>query len=167
MSKNKKPAKKYRPRLVNPAMILNQVLMRAQALASTDKLEDSQQTALSLRNWASFNAITKGNGEEFHANDLVNAANVALVMAEAGLGREFIPHIRAAQRSIVTMGARHEQRGKWLFTGQEIQLVREMLEIHDAQLQSDDCTEGYLMKCIEEVKARIVRGQVDKLEALA
>lgn len=167
MSKNKKPAKKYKPRPVNSAMILNQVLMRAQALASTDQLNDSQQTALSLRNWESFYTITKSEGEECHANDLVNAANVALVMAESGLGRHFISHIRAAQRSIVTMGARQEQRGKWLFTGPELHLVREMLEIHDAQLQSEDCTEGYLLKCIAEVKGRIERGHVDKLEAFA
>lgn len=167
MSKSKKPRKAYKPKQYDPASILNRVLMRAQVLASTDALDQTQQQQLKIRNWASFDAIVNGSGNESHANDLVNAVNVAMVMAEAGLGREEIPAIRAAQKAVIEMGARHEKTGRFGFDGPGLQAMKLLLSIHDAQLESDDCAEGFIVKCIEEVKARIQRGQIERLEEFA
>lgn len=167
MSKSKKPRKAYKPKQYDPASIMNRVLMRAQVLASTDALNQTQQQQLKIRNWASFDAIVNGSGNESHANDLVNAVNVSMVMAEAGLGREEIPAIRAAQKAVLEMGERHGRTGRYGFDGQGLQAMKLLLSVHDAQLESEDCTEGFLVRCIEEVKARIQRGQIERLEEFA
>lgn len=167
MSKSKKPRKAYKPKPYDTASILNRVLMRAQVLASTDTLDRTQQQQLSIRNWASFDAIVSGGGDACHANDVVNMVNVAMVMAEAGLGREEIPAIRAAQKAVLQMGERHDKTGRYGFDGPGIQAMKLLLSIHDAQLESADCTEGFLVKCIEEVKSRITRGQIERLEEFA
>ncbi len=160
MSKSKKPAKKYRPKHVEPVFALNKVLMRAQILASTEPIQGEQANGLSLRNWASFEAIKSGHGNHNHANDIVNIANMADILAEAGLGIEYIGQIRGSGLCVVEMGKRYERTGKWGFSGPELVKVRELLEIHDMQLESPDCSEGFIMRCVEEVKARIARGQI-------
>ena len=124
--------------------------------------EDLNRMLLACR--SGVDMIMRGTGTEAHANELVNAVNLATVLADAGLGDEWHSIIDAGRAAIVAMGTRAQpdgsHPGRYVFRGPELQAVQDLLDLHEVQLKDDRLTEGRLMAAVSEIHARRQRGQI-------
>ena len=117
--------------------------------------------ALKLKNHAALDSLLLGQGTRAHIDVMIAAVNVceALVRVRDGLGRDWATEIKAAQDAIFTMGKRGVEKGSFVFTGPEMNAVRVVVDLHDAQL--DDCTvremEQALFIVDEEIRLKKAR----------
>lgn len=138
---------------------------RARLSRSTDPLDGRQVRDLALYCHSALDAIRTGAGNDDHANHLALATNVALLLCEAGLGADWIDQVLLAQDAMVTLAARRNRIGRYVLSGVELQRLEALLDLHDAQLASDDCTEGLMMRALTEIKARVAAGNTIQLAA--
>lgn len=94
---------------------------------------------LKLKNHEALDSILKGQGTKDHVDVLIHAVNMseALIRIRDELGVDWKQEIREAQDAIYTMGKRGVEKGKFAFTGPEMNAVKLVMDLHDAQL--DDC----------------------------
>jgi len=128
MAKNKRPAKRHRPLAFhgNPLAILRD---HSQEALSLDQLRD-----LMIAVHSSLKAIRDGAGREEDVIQLAVASNITLILAEAGLGREYIPEVKTAQRHILRLSRLWAQWGRVDLDGDGLEAIRRMLELHDEQI---------------------------------
>lgn len=153
----KKPRKKYRPREVRPGAGLA-LLGHTAAAQSTNQLNPQQLRDLALGYSGALQALVHGSGSGHDLATLAVASNVALLLCEYGLGD--IDKAKAAQDACMHIGARALRVGKYILTGLELRQLQDLIDLHDAQLASPDCTEGVLVAVLKEVKARAEAGHV-------
>lgn len=91
---------------------------------------------LKIRNHAAMAAMTTGAGTRNDWDLIVGAVNMANVMCEQGIGDEFRPFTLAARDTMVEVGKRAMKTGRFLFKGDEIAVLNEFLDVHDAQLEN-------------------------------
>jgi hypothetical protein len=96
--------------------------------------------ALKLKNHAALDSILKGQGTRDHVDVLIAAVNMseALMRVRDDLGKDWAKEIRDSQDAIFTMGRRGVEKNKFAFTGPEMNAVKLVMDLHDAQL--DDCS---------------------------
>jgi hypothetical protein len=101
--------------------------------------------SLKLKNHEALDSILKGQGTREHVDILIAAVNMseALIRVREDLGRDWAVEIKAAQDAIYTMGKRSVEKGRFAFTGPEMNAVKLVMDLHDAQL--DDC-------CVREME---------------
>jgi hypothetical protein len=121
--------------------------------------------ALKLKNHAALDSILKGQGTRDHVDVLIAAVNMseALMRVRDELGRDWAKEIRDAQDAIFTMGKRGVEKNKFAFTGPEMNAVKLVMDLHDAQL--DDCCvremEQALFIVEEEIRMKKARAIVE------
>ena len=121
--------------------------------------------ALKLKNHAALDSILKGQGTRDHVDILIAAVNMseALMRVRDELGRDWAKEIRDAQDAIFTMGRRGIEKDKFAFTGPEMNAVKLVMDLHDAQL--DDCSvkemEQALFIVEEEIRMKKARAIVE------
>ena len=138
--------------------VLQRIRMEKTPLA-VDKQRD-----LAIGYHSALEAIRTGKATEADAHTLAMASNVTLMLCELGLGGDQIEAVKQAQGYIVAMMDRGAETGRYAFSGPGLQAVRSLLELHDAQLESADCTEGLMLAAIREIRRRMDAGAV--LEAV-
>lgn len=89
---------------------------------------------VSLTNYTALDAITKGKGTRLDCISLIHAVNLTEALAIGGIGEEYKPQIRAGSDAVQELSKRGMLTGKWILRGEEMQAIRLMLEIHEAQL---------------------------------
>jgi hypothetical protein len=125
----------------------------------------SAGVALKLKNHAALDSILTGQGTKDHVDILIAALNMseALARVRDELGRDWSKEIRAAQDAIYSMGKRGVERGSFGFTGPEMNAVKLIMDLHDAQL--DECTviemERALFIVSEEIRLKKARPIVE------
>lgn len=77
-------------------------------------------------------------------------SNIARLLAERGYGAEAIDDIVAAQQAALSMRLRWERTGRVGVTGTELQQLRTLIEIHEAQLALSPTT-GEMRSVISEM----------------
>lgn len=92
-------------------------------------------TKLLLKNHVSFDEIREGRGDTGHVDNLISMVNCAEALAKRQLGRDWLDEIREAQDAIFHMAQRGVSGKPFVFTGQELQAVQTILELHDEQLK--------------------------------
>lgn len=167
MSKNKKPRKKYDPtrRARVDAFGGIRALFHARALHSADPLDASQLVDLGIGYHGALQSIVSGTGCYDDANTLAMASNIAMLLCETGVGAEYIEIAKAGQEAVVLLMMRARASGKFVATGSELRALQELLELHDAQLESEDCTEGRITSVLDECKRRIKQGHTLQVAA--
>ena len=121
--------------------------------------------ALKLKNHAALDSILKGQGTRDHVDILIAAVNMseAFMRVRDELGRDWAKEIRDAQDAIFTMGRRGIEKNKFAFTGPEMNAVKLVMDLHDAQL--DDCSvkemEQALFIVEEEIRMKKARAIVE------
>lgn len=155
MAKNRRPRKAHRPLAyqVNPLAMLRD---HSKATLSLAQLRD-----LMIAVHLSLKAIEDGQGREEDVIQLAVASNVALILAEAGLGREHIPDVKEAQRHIVRLQELWNQWGRVDMDGDAKDAIVRMLELHDEQIAHPDCTEDKMRAALRLIHARMVAGHVE------
>jgi len=79
--------------------------------------------------------MVQGQGSDESWNMLAVAMNVAMVLAEMGLGEDHTEEIRTALDGLFAAKVRGERTGRWGFDGPAIVSVRRGLDVHIAQLE--------------------------------
>ena len=154
-----KKRSKYRPRrvILDP---VSWVISGMKPVSST-----SEAVGLKIKNHQALLEITQGNGNRDSVDVLIAAMNMAeaLYIINANLGKDYATEIKAAQDAIFHMARRGVEKGKFLFTGLEMQAMNTGMEVHDAQL--DTCTIAELETAIkfvyEAIKHRRARPIVE------
>ena len=163
MAKNKKPRKAYRPRNSNPFASMNIVGRMAMKQNKSPMGREAQQLHSTLY-WGSLDDLLSGNGDgAMAATHLAIAANLALVLCEEGFGSECMPEIHAAQEAIVRTIDRGERTNRWGLTGPDANAIRVMLDIHEQQIESEECTVGIWACAIESISRRMANGDVIRI----
>ena len=113
--------------------------------------ESGEAVSLKIKNHSALSDITQGQGDKNKVDVLIAAMNMAeaLHIVNPALGKEYAPEIKAAQDAIYNMAKRGVAKGRFVFTGPEMQAMNTGMEVHDAQL--DVCTIGELEAAIKYV----------------
>jgi hypothetical protein len=95
---------------------------------------------LKLGNMAALEALVKGQGEGIDSHTMREAFDMALCLTKVNkkLGADWVPELKAAKDAAYAAHDRGEATGRFLFTGPEMQAVKQGMEIHIQQL--DECT---------------------------
>ena len=118
---------------------------------------------LKLKNHDALANIVKGQGTRDHCDTVICALNITEALAMLRIGDEYREDINAAQHAMLTMCRRGVERGRFLFTGPEIQAVNIAMEIHDAQLEA--CTLAELEKATDIVVKTVLAKKATVIEA--
>ena len=127
--------------------------------------ESGEAVSLKIKNHSALSDITQGQGDKNKVDVLIAAMNMAeaLHIVNPALGKEYAPEIKAAQDAIYNMAKRGVAKGRFVFTGPEMQAMNTGMEVHDAQL--DVCTIGeleaaikYVYEAIKHRRARAIVG---------
>lgn len=121
-------------------------------------------TKLLIRNHASFDEIREGRGTIEHVDILINMVNMVEALANLQLGRDWLPEIHAAQDAIYTMAQRGVSGKKFLFTGEEMGLVQQIIELHDEQLKN--CSVKLMEKALEIINKEYIHDKMRRIEPL-
>lgn len=152
-----KKRSKYRPRKV----IADPVAWVINGMKSVSS--SGEAVGLKIKNHQALMDITKGDGDRNSVDVLIAAMNMseALYIINPNLGAEYADEIKAAQDAIYNMAKRGVEKGRFLFTGLEMQDVNTGMEVHDAQL--DACTIAelesgikYVYEAIKHRRARTI-----------
>lgn len=117
---------------------------------------------LKAKNHSAMTEITQGRGNKDQIDFLINALNMAEAYAVHGKGQDWIPEINQAQDALLTMARRGLEKGKFLFTGEELKIVTLAMDVHDLQL--DKSTVKELERMCEYVNKQIVLGKARRID---
>lgn len=121
-------------------------------------------TKLLLRNHASFDEIREGRGNKEHVDTLIQMVNMAEALACLQLGRDWLPEIGEAQDAVYAMAQRGVSGKKFLFTGEELSKVQQILELHDEQLRN--CPVKVMEQALELIAKNLQHHKMRKIEPL-
>jgi len=119
---------------------------------------------LLLRNHASFDEIRAGRGDKQHVDDLIHMVNMVEALANLQLGRDWLPEIHQAQDAIFNMAQRGVSGKKFLFTGEEMNIIQTIMELHDEQLKN--CSVKLMEKALEDIANEYTHNKMRRIEPL-
>jgi len=111
-------------------------------------------TKLLIRNHAAFDEIREGRGDKEHVDVLIHMVNMIEALALRQLGRDWLPEIHEAQDAIFRVAQRGVSGKKFLFTGEELSVVQQIIELHDEQLKN--CSVKLMEQALEDINKEYV-----------
>lgn len=159
MARSKKPRKAYRQRYSHK----DQLAAASDALFSRSEEEISQEAAdeILMALDASWRLLRQGLATDQDINALTTAANMAVVLAEKGVGAEHLDLCCEAALELQRVKLHHSKVGRYVATGTGIRLIRELIDVRYRQLTA----EGYLA-CLDYQAAQIVHDRMLNGEVL-
>ena len=158
MAGNKKPRKPHRRRQGSAVGGLFAVQHRHDEAALSQPMTDDQVGDLALAFRLAFQAMVSGAADEQHWSTCVCSLNIALVLAEQGIGADWEPEFNAALEGAFRAKLRAGRTGSWGFDGPAMQAIKEAFELHELQIES--ATKGEIKAALIEVRRRIDAGDV-------
>ena len=141
---------KYKPRPI----LLNPVGYVLEGFNRVTNYTD-ENVKIRLKYHLALDAVLHGKATAADVNLLANASNVCTALARAvDKGREWATEIRAGADAIEAL----RNRDRKVCTGPELQAIRVLLEIHDAQL--DDSTISDIETAVALVRKRERQGMM-------
>ncbi|WP_447639563.1 hypothetical protein [Pandoraea norimbergensis] len=153
MSRSKKPRRHY-----DPGRLFHCVAARQERKAAARPLDLSQTNDIGLAYHLSFNAVQGGYATEEAWSQLACSMNIAMLLAEQGVGSERLGDIRCAQDALMRAKARGERTGKWGLDGDGIRDLRAAITAHDAQMAT--ASKAQVQHAISEMHRRMKAGDV-------
>lgn len=132
MAKNKKPAKKYRPREVLQDPV-HYVLQGFRPLTDIREAD----VPLRVRNHLALEALMQGRATMGDLGTLITASNVVMALKSQGFGEDCCDIALAGADALEALQA----RGRLVGTGPELVAIKRMMELHDAQLDRTRITD--------------------------
>lgn len=117
---------------------------------------------LRLQSYEAFDTIVSGEPTKDHVDMLISCGNMAETLARFGHGQDWLPEIMQAQKCILEMGRRGLKKGSFRFFGDEMQKIRLLLTIHDAQLEVTTVRE--MEKALDYIAKQIMAGRATPVE---
>lgn len=121
-------------------------------------------TKLMLRNHVAFDELLAGRGTVEHVDLLISMVNMAEALAKRSIGDDWMPEIAQAQDAIFSMAQRGVSGKKFLFTGPELNIVQQILELHDEQLRN--CGVRILELALDDIAKEFIHNKMRKIERL-
>lgn len=117
---------------------------------------------LKAKNHSALTEITQGRGNRDQIDILIAAMNMCEAYAIHGKGIDWLQEIGQAQDALFNMAKRGLDKGRFLFTGEEMKAMNLGMDIHDAQLEASTVLElekmiDYVAKQIKLKKARPIQ----------
>jgi hypothetical protein len=115
----------------------------------------------------SLGVIKHGRGIRRDAERLGQCVTAAWLLAERGIGAEYLPLVEEAKGALRRLKERVQRldaQGKpvsWVLDGPGYQAVLSCIDLHEAQMESEDCTQATLAWLIHEAELRLRLGQID------
>lgn len=150
---------KYRPRGVR-LDVVGWVLQGMQPMSS-----HPEAITLKIKNHSAMDELVHGRGDRHHCDTVIAALNMTEALAMLRIGDEYRQDISAGQAAMLAMCRRGIERGRFLFTGPELQAVNTAMEIHDAQLEA--CTLAELEKATDIVVQTVRNKKATVIEVKA
>ena len=154
-----KKKSKYKPRAIRPdtmSYVKSGMIKVADVpIAGVD---------LQLKAYESFDEILRGKPTTAHVDDLIAVVNVAEALALLRLGYDWLDEIRAANTAIKTMASRGLSGKGFRFTGEEMEIVKVILELHTEQLKN--CSVKKMEKALELVEKHIKHGKAEMIKPM-
>lgn len=150
--------KRYRPRSAAPESSLGALWNAIARSEDAQPLNDDQLTDLAAAYWLALDAMVRGSSSEDEWSVVTCALNVALILAEHGVGADYEADIIAALDGAFRAKVRAEQKGAWRFDGEALRSIRTALHVHDQQVAA--ATRAQLRAAMIEVHRRIDQGLV-------
>jgi hypothetical protein len=124
-----KPRKKYRPKIIvkNPM---------ATFFGGMSGEHAEHLATVNIKNHAALAALAQGNGGKVEWDLMAGAMNMGVVMAEMGIGPEFLATIITGREALLEVGKRGLTKGRFVFTGDELAAMNEAMACHDAQVEN-------------------------------
>lgn len=91
---------------------------------------------LLIRELSSLDAFTSGHATLKHWQDLSAVSNLAQTLAGKGIGIEVMEVAHRAETALIDAADRFQRTGKFGLTGEGINAIRELIELHDLQRSS-------------------------------
>lgn len=157
----KKRNKPYRPKYVSANPLI-------QFFGGMSGQHAEHLQTLNVKNHAAMAAIVQGRGGRQEWDLLVGAMNMANVLCEQGFGNEFRAATIAGRDALCEVGKRAFKTGKFLFRGDELRIMNEAMECHEAQLENaraidlDRATEEVLRRIRHQLNTTNVRAELMK-----
>lgn len=155
-----KPRRKYKPKGVR----MDALTWVISGFKKVAEVPDAG-TKLMIKNHVSFDEIREGRGNTDHVDNLISMVNCAEALAKRQLGRDWLEEIREAQDAIYHMAQRGVSGKPFVFTGQELQAVQTILELHDEQLKN--CSVRTLELALDDIAKEFKANKMRKIEAIA
>jgi hypothetical protein len=126
------------------------------------QLDDDQVRDLAIFYRMALANVMKGKGSEYDVHTLACAANVCLVLAERGIGNEYVARVIEAQKGVVRAIGR--LKCAWVgLDGPALVAIREMLDLHDEQLKVANTKD--VREALQEVRNCMQAGDVFEVAA--
>lgn len=130
------------------------------AAVREEPLSESDQERIQQAHWLALRQLTERADE--HAPTLwatlAQHLNIALLLAEQGLGDEHQAAILAAHDAIVAARERALEGGTWQIQPSEVGIITTALNVHDAQIEI--ATRSELQQACKVLKDRQRQGEV-------
>ncbi len=104
---------------------------------------------LKIRNHDALLALVQGKATFEHMLTLTEAGNMTQAFAYQGIGNEWAKEISSGEDALLAVA----QRSKWVCRASELAAIRELLEVHDAQL--DVVTVSQIEKAFAHIRETI------------
>lgn len=111
------------------------------ALSKNAPMPVQQQVDVALASRASLDEILNGRGVYDHVNDLTCSSHIAIVLAERGYGEEYMPLLLQAHSVVAAWRVLAIAKQTLEAAPEDVAIVREMLDVHEAQNATADHTE--------------------------
>jgi len=123
-------------------------------------LVKSQATDLGLAYHSALNGLLSGHGNEQMWSTVTCAANVGLLLSEAGIVPEALPIIKLAQEALIAIKRQADASGEWRVNIAHHLKAALLSAINYHDEQNAKATKAQLMKALSEVRKRIENGDV-------
>ncbi len=129
MSRNKKPRKAHTPKYIAKNVMKT-------FFGGMSKSHGDELVLLNIKNHASLAALAQGTATRDDWDRLVGAINMANVMCDQGIGSELRSRTVPARDALCEIGKRAIMINKFICKGDELKVLNEAMECHDAQLEN-------------------------------
>jgi len=151
--RTRRPDKRLKHMSFNAAGAIEMTSPLQIALRNATLLQPRERDALLSPTQAAFTAFRAGQGNVDHWAQLVDAINIALVLAHRQIASDHIATFNAAVSALRAVHDRHALAGSWTLRGTEIAALDMAVTVHKIQL--DYCSAGELSAAIQTVINRV------------
>lgn len=151
--------KKYKPK----AVVLNPINY---FMGGLKRIEEGHLVELNSKNHAAMLCICNGTGTKEHFDQLTGMQNMALVLTEMHFDNQYLQLLYAGRDALHSLGQRYLKHQKFILTGEEMQKINNVLEIHEAQLEALRIID--IERAYDEIQRRLKHGiNVQKIKVAA
>lgn len=129
-----------------------------QARIDREPMTEDQARDLGIAYHVALECMLRGTGDEESWSTVTCSLNIALVLAERGIGAEYEPTLVRALDGAFRAKLRAQRTARWAYDGDAINDIREAFALHDEQMKV--ALVGEVRAALREVHRRIDAGNV-------